>query len=41
MTQSDFFLKIDGIEGASQDDIHKGDIDSFHIGGRREGAKAK
>ncbi len=27
MSQSDFFLKIDGIEGESTDDKHKGELE--------------
>jgi len=34
MAVSDYFLKIDGLDGEAQDDKHKGEIhvDSFHFG---------
>ena len=40
MAQRDFFLKIDGVDGESQDDKHKGEIDieTFHIGANNTGS---
>lgn len=39
MAQADYFLKIEGLEGESQDDKHKGEIHiaSFHIGASNMG----
>ena len=40
MAQRDYFLKIEGVDGESQDDKHKNeiDIDSFHIGANNTGS---
>ena len=39
MATQDYFLKIDGLEGESRDDKHKGEIhiDSFHVGAANHG----
>ena len=39
MAQADFFLKIEGLEGESQDDKHKNEIhlSAFHIGAANHG----
>ena len=40
MAQRDIFLKIDGVDGESQDDKHNGEIEiiSFHIGAANTGS---
>ncbi len=42
MASVDYFLKIDGIEGESQDSQHKGEIDvlHYHVGGEQTGTHA-